>query len=291
MKFFIPTNFRGVMIRSLILCFIAANLMFAQPDSLLHQGWNPNGTTGLNLSQIALSNWSQGGDNSLSFNLFGNFSFIYFSSPIRLDNNLKLSFGRTKIGSEDFRTSDNDFYLENVLSYKVDWVFKPFFSNSVRTVLANGYKYGADSTYKISAFFDPGYVTQSLGLLYDRSKIFNTRLGIALQETFTNKFTQYSDDPDTPNKIEKFKLETGIESVSSLNYTIADNLFINSQLRLFTRFNQLDVWDVRWDNTLTAQVNKFVNVNLNVLVIYQKDQSPFTQLKEALQLGFTYNLF
>jgi hypothetical protein len=277
--------------RVLIFFLLITGLTLAQPDSLLHNGWNTKGTTGLNLSQIALSNWSQGGDNSMAFDLTGKFSFIYFSSPFRLDNNLSLSYGRTKIGGEDFRTSDNDFYLENVLSYKIDWEFKPYFSNSVRTVLANGYQYNSDTTYQISSFFDPGYVTQSLGLLYDKSKIFQTRLGLALQETFASKFTQYSDDPDTPNKIEKFKLETGIESVSSLNYTLAQNLLIDSDLRLFTRFKHLDTWDVRWDNTLTAQVNKFVNVNLNVLVVYQKDQSPKTQVKEALQLGVTYNIF
>jgi Protein of unknown function (DUF3078) len=277
--------------RILIFCLLITGLTLAQPDSLLHNGWNTKGTTGLNLSQIALSNWSQGGDNSMAFDLIGNFSFIYFSSPFRLDNNLKLSYGRTKIGGEDFRTSDNDLYLENVLSYKIDWEFKPYFSNSVRTVIANGYQYNSDTTYQISAFFDPGYVTQSLGLLYDKSKIFQTRLGLALQETFASKFTQYTDDPDTPNKIEKSKIEAGVESVSSLNYTIAKNLLIDSDLRLFTRFKHLDTWDVRWDNTLTAQVNNFVNVNLNVLVVYQKDQSPKTQLKEALQLGFTYNLF
>jgi Protein of unknown function (DUF3078) len=274
-----------------IFSLFLSSLLFAQPDSLLHNGWNSTGTAGLNLSQIALSNWSQGGDNSMAFDFTGNFSFIYFSSPFRLDNNLKLSYGRTKIGGEDFRTSDNDFYLENVLSYKIDWDFNPYFSNSVRTVLANGYQYNSDTTYQISSFFDPGYVTQSLGLLYDKSKIFQTRLGLALQETFANKFTQYTDDPDTPDKIEKFKLETGVESVSSLNYTLAQNLLINSDLRLFTRFKHLDVWDVRWENILTAQVNKFVNVNFDVLIVYQKDQSPKTQLKEALQLGVNYNIF
>ncbi len=276
--------------KTIIFFVLNTCLLFAQPDSLLHSGWNMSGTTGLNLSQIALSNWSQGGDNSMAFDLTGNFKFIYFASPFRLDNKLQLSFGRTKIGGQDFRTSDNDFYLENVLSYKIDWEFKPYFSNSVRTVLADGYQYGSDTTYQISSFFDPGYVTQSLGLLYDKSKIFQTRLGIALQETFANTFTQYTDDPTT-TKIEKFKLETGVESVSSFQYTVAQNLLFNSNLRLFTRFNHLNVWDVRWDNTITAQINKFVNVNFNVLVVYQKDQSPKTQVKEALQLGVSYNLF
>ena len=67
-------------------------------------------------------------------------------------------------------------------------------------------------------------------------------------------------------------------------------MLLNTKLRLFTRFNMLDVWDVRWDNTITAKVNDFVNVNLNVLIIYEKSQSLRTQIKEALQLGFTYTI-
>jgi hypothetical protein len=61
--------------------------------------------------------------------------------------------------------------------------------------------------------------------------------------------------------------------------------------RLFTRFNTLDVWAVRWDNTLTAKITRYVNVNLNVLLVYEKAQSAKTQFKEGLQLGFAYSIF
>lgn len=265
--------------------------MFAQPDSLLHQGWNPSGVTGLNLSQVAFSNWSQGGENALAFSLFGNFGAIYFDKPWRLDNNLKLTFGRTKLGDNDYRTTDNEFYLENVLSYDLGWAVSPYISNTVRTVLANGFQYDADTSYQITAFFDPGYVTQSIGFTYNKSENIKTRLGLAFQETFTNKFKKYSDDPETPNEIEDFKFETGIESVTEGQIELAQNLLAQSKLRLFTRFDALDVWDVYWDNTIIAKINKYVNVNLNVLLIYEKSQSPKTQVKEALQLGLTYNLF
>ncbi|MCW8953325.1 MAG: hypothetical protein OQK48_00110 [Sulfurimonas sp.] len=52
----------------------------------------------------------------------------------------------------------------------------------------------------------------------------------------------------------------------------------------------MDVWDVRWDNSFVAKINDYLNVNLAVLLIYQKDQSVKTQVKEALQLGITYTL-
>jgi hypothetical protein len=55
--------------------------------------------------------------------------------------------------------------------------------------------------------------------------------------------------------------------------------------------SKFDEWDVRWDNIITAQVTKLINVNLNVLLIYDTDQIARTQLKEALQIGITYALF
>ena len=143
---------------------------------------------------------------------------------------------------------------------------------------------------KIYYFFDPGYVTQSLGFTYNTEKKFNTRLGIAIQETFTKKNTKYTDDPAT-TEIETSKIETGVESVTNAEYTLAQNLLLKSSLRLFTRFKDLSVWDVRWDNAIVAKVNDFINVNFTFLAIYQKDQIDRLQIKEALQLGIVYTIF
>ncbi len=276
-----------------LLLVLISTLAFAQDKKdTIKVGWGASAVTGLNLSQVAFSDWSQGGDNSLAFTIFGLLGANYYAMPWKLENSLKLAYGRTKLGESAFRTNDNELYLESVLTYDVPtWEVDPYFSNTVRTVISKGYDYKVDPALQISNFFDPGYITQSLGFSYDKLKGFKTRLGLAIQETFTQEFNQYSDDADTPDKVEKFKLETGLESVTEGEVEFAENMLLNSKLRLFTRFNMLDVWDVRWDNTITAKVNDFVNVNLNVLVIYEKSQSLKTQIKEALQLGFTYTLF
>ncbi len=275
----------------LLLIFVSSTLFAQDKKDSIKVGWEESAVTGLNLSQVAFSDWSQGGDNSIAFTIFGLLGANYYAMPWKLENNLKLAYGRTKLGENSFRTNDNELYLENVLTYDVQgWEVDPYFSNTVRTVLSKGFDYKVDPAVQISSFFDPGYITQSLGLNYDRIKGFKTRLGLAIQETITKDFNQYSDDADTPNEIEKFKFETGLESVTEGEVEFAQNMLLNSKLRLFTRFNMLDVWDVRWDNTITAKVNDFVNVNFNVLIIYEKNQSLRTQIKEALQLGFTYTI-
>lgn len=281
--------------RKIVLILLSiASVLFGQTenvkkDSLLDV-WDPRGALALNISQIALSNWAKGGENAITWTVTGDFGYNYKGSDWSYNNNLKFAFGKTKLGSDAFRTNDNEIYLENVASKNVGWPVNPFISSGIRTSITTGYKYTDDTFIEIADFFDPGYVTQSLGFTYVDHTV-NTRLGIALQETFTNKFRNFSDDEETKDKVEAFKLETGLETVTNLNVKVAENILYKSLFRLFTRFDHLDVWDVRFDNTFTAKISKFINVNLNVLVIYEQKQAAKTQLKEALQLGFVYTLF
>ncbi len=69
-----------------------------------------------------------------------------------------------------------------------------------------------------------------------------------------------------------------------------ENIFYKGTLRLFSRFENMKYWDVRWDNLINAKVNDYVNVNFNFLVVYERKQTLRTQVKEALQLGIIYNI-
>lgn len=254
--------------------------------------WLPSGVLGLNLSQIALENWTQGGEDALAFTFYSHMGLDYHSKPWSFTNKLKAAYGRTKLGADDFRTTDNEFFLEDLLTYHAGWFADPYFSNTVRTTITKGYEYKDGNAIQIADFFDPGYINQSIGLAYKVTDNFTTRLGLGFQETIADKFAaKYSDDADTKDEVETFRFDTGIESVSNLILKLDDDLLYTSELRLFGTFDQLDVWDVRWDNILTAQVTKLINVNLNILLIYDVDQIAKTQLKEALQLGITYTIF
>ncbi len=274
---------------TLVFIFLFSVYSYSQQDSIKLDTWIPTAAIGLNVSQLALSNWTQGGENSITYTFNGTGGLVYKSIGWTFKNNLKFAYGRTKLGGSDFRTNDNELYLESVISKNISWPVSPYFSNTVRTPLGVGYSYDTDPPTKIAAFFDPGYLSQSVGFTYQKEKGFDTRLGIAVQETFTRNNTQFSDDPAT-SKIEKFKAETGIESVTNGEYVLAENLLFKSSLRLFSRFKTLDVWDVRWDNSIIAKINDYLNTSLSYLLIYQKDQSLKTQMKEGLQLGLNYTI-
>jgi hypothetical protein len=245
---------------------------------------------GINISQISFTNWAQGGENSFTWTLLGNYSITTKSEKWTTKNTFKFAFGRTKLGAQDFRTNDNEFFIETLISKNVGWAVDPFFSNSIRSPITTGYSYKTKVPERIADFFDPGYVTQSLGFTYDKVKGIKSRLGIALQEIFTNRQRKFSDNPATKDRVEAFKLETGIESVTSSEFKLMENINYKGSLRLFSKFENMKYWDVRWDNLITAKVNDYVNVNFNLLVVYERKQTLKTQIKEALQFGIIYNL-
>ena len=240
------------------------------------------------INQIAFTNWVKGGENSTAWTFLVDFHLDKVEPVLTFKNQIKITYGRSKTGGDEYKTTDNDLYIEDLVSYNVGWVVSPFFSNAVRTQVSTGYDYGKTPAVKIADFFDPGYVTQSLGFVYDKYPNIITRLGIGFQEVFTKDYRKYSD----PVNLEKtFKFETGIESVTDFNYKLDDNIGYNAKFRLFSQFNRMDVWDVRFDNMIAAKISKYISVNFIYLLIYEKDQTPLTQTKEGLQVGVTYTVF
>ncbi len=254
--------------------------------------WTPKGVIGLNLSQVSFQNWSQGGENSIAFTFLSKFGINYIGDPWKWRNSLKFSYGRTKLGAEQYKTNDNEIFFESTLIYQIGWIVSPYAGITARTAVSRGFNYDQEPAVQIVDFFDPFYLTEGVGFAYDKIENFTTRIGIGFKQTFADKFnSKYTDDPETPNVIESFKNETGIESVTEYNIQFLENMTFYTYLRLFGRFDDISVWDVRWDNIIVAKINKYFNVNINVLLIYDVDETLRTQLKEALQLGISYTLF
>ncbi|NWG28109.1 MAG: DUF3078 domain-containing protein [Ignavibacteriaceae bacterium] len=253
--------------------------------------WTPRGVVGINLSQVAFDNWSQGGQNSLSFTFFSLLGLDYIGDPWKWRNGLKFAYGRTKIGDEEYRTNDNEIFFQSTLIYHINWAVSPYAGLTARTAVTKGFDYNPVPSVQIVDFMDPFYLTEALGFIYDQIPNFSSRLGIGMKQTWADKFAlRYTDDSETP-ELEKFKNETGIESVTEYKWEFMENMAYLTSLRLFGTFDDLSVWDVRWDNLIVAKVNDYISVSFNVLLIYDEDESIQRQLKEALQLGISYNLF
>jgi len=276
----------------LLLLLLSISFIYAQEaDSTLNK-WTPSLITTANISQVSFSNWTKGGEDALSYSFGVDWVMQYKAKGWSFKNQLKGDWGQSKTGEEESKVTSNNAFNETVFFYNPGWSLEPYASNIIRTPITNGYNYEAIPKEQIVAFFDPGYVTQSIGFGYNPSEVFQTRIGLAFEESFANKFAaQYTDDSETAGEVEKFKFETGIESVTDVKYEVFENVLYKGKLRLFSGFDRLDTWDVGMDNTFTAKVNSWLNVNLTYLIIYKVSESIKTQTQQAIQVGVVYNLF
>ena len=89
----------------ILLILFAAQFIFAEGEGEEKKDtlWTPKGVVGINLSQVAFSNWSQGGENTLAYTFFTLFGLDYIGDPWKWKNSLKFTYGRTKFGDQGYR--------------------------------------------------------------------------------------------------------------------------------------------------------------------------------------------
>jgi hypothetical protein len=253
--------------------------------------WTPSLITSVNLSQIAFTNWEKGGKDSYSYVFSIDWGMKYKGNGWSFKNKFKGILGHSKLGDDEVNITSNSLLNETVFLGS-GILFKPYASNLIRSPITNGFDYKKDPAEHIVSFFDPGYISQSLGFSYENSKIIKSRLGFAFEESFANKFAEkYTDDPTTLTDVEKFKFETGIESITDIKYEVAENIHYKGKLRLFSGFDRLEVWDVAMDNSVTAKVNTWLNVNFTYVIVHKTSESLRTQIKEGIQVGVVYSFF
>jgi len=255
-------------------------------------GWKHGLVAGLTLTQVGFTDWAQGGENALAYTIFADGKSIDDEENSNWTNTYKFAFGQTRLSNQGLRKADDIIDLSTVFIYKLGTLINPYAAATVKTQFAKGYMYPmADSAVQVSAFFDPGYLTQSAGVGYQPMKEIKTRLGFALREIITNKFNQYSDNPETKDKIEKVSVDGGMESVTDVEWQLDDNILFTMKLEMFAPFKRFDEIVVRDNTSLVAKVNKYITAMFNVQLINEKRVTPRTQIKETIALGLSYTLF
>lgn len=251
-------------------------------------GWKKELVGNLNLTQTQFDNWTQGGEDAFAWQLNINGKALRDEEKFKWDNSGKVSYGQTKLADIESRKSIDEIRLESVFTYLLGVYVNPYVAASAETQFTTGYSYDEDPKTAISAFLDPGYFSQSAGLGYEAAKEFKTRLGFALHETITSDYpVPYADDPDT-DEIEKTKVEPGLESITDFSKTLIGNILLISKLELFYDFGAFNEMDVRWDNIFSAKISRYIDVNFNIKLFYDRALSEKRQLKQALAVGLTY---
>jgi len=273
-----------------VLTLLTFRTLAAQQDTAQASkyGWKHTSVGTVTLTQVAFTDWTQGGENALSWALGLDGKSVLEREQTSWATSYKFGFGQARLGDQGIRKTDDQINLETMLTYKLGGQVNPYGAATLKTQFARGFKYDAKGTETaVSQIFDPAYLTQSVGAVYQPIPELKTRLGAGLREILTSEFPVYADDPSTP-EIEKTSVNGGLESVTELSWKIDDNVTFGSKLEMFSTFKKLDEVIVRSDNILAAKFNKYITVMLTVQLLNERAASPRTQLKEVLGLGFSY---
>ena len=278
---------KHILIYATVLMFFTLVYSQEAEEKKPEYGWKNEGIANLSFTQNKFDNWSQGGEDSWSWQLDINTKIADDQKNYNWTNTLKISYGKTKVGDIGARKAADELKLESVYTYKMSLYVNPYLAVTGLTQFTDGYDYSKDPKVKISGFMDPGYFTQSAGIGVEPNTHIKTRLGAALKETITSSDTAaiiYADGEET-------RVEYGIESVTDINYKFNEILLFTSKLELFSNLNRIDEIDVTWDNLFSAKLTKYITAGLNIKLFYDKDISNRRQLKQTLAAGLSYTIF
>jgi hypothetical protein len=266
----------------------------AVPDTL--DGWKVNWIAGLNGSQAAYSNWSQGGVNNLAFTGNSTFNALFRENRFSYIFSLNTRYGQTRVEDEGVKKTDDRLSVRNRFLYDLgadrDGDFKLFGNINFRTQFAPGYNYGAGEDGEnilISDFMAPAYLLENAGIAYIPTENFSAEAGLGLQQTFVtvDELAElYGLDEG-----ENFKNEAGVTFAVAYQRNIATNLSLSSSVETFTNLNKhIRSTDVVITNQFTGRINDFLNASLRLDFIYNDDYSKEIQVAQVLSAGISFIL-
>ena len=289
---------------------------------ILNERFSFHGNYGLNINQLALSNWAAGGENAWTGKAFANFALIYHKKRFEQKLVGAFAFGISRFGDKRIEKQDDKIDLTYSLSLdsKTQWNISAV--ATFNTQFANGYKYPNDSTI-ISTFFAPAYLTVSAGYSYktkdEHLQVFMSPLAgkvtfvmnqeLADKGAFGVKKGYYNQDSIwIPG--ENIAPAIGINVIinykqpisKSINYTTMLNTFYNYLER---RDDDRLRLDVNWENSIHFTITKFLSTILFVHLKYDHnttfpkyeeiegvqtvvDNVPKLQFKESIGIAFLH---
>ncbi len=242
----------------------------------------------VSIVQAAFSNWVGGGVNALAWSSGLNVLLRYRSEPWRWEVRFLGEFGQTLVDGA-FRKTNDLLDLTTFVKYNAGFALSPQFSASLRTQFADGFDFSQPNAPQISAFFDPAYSVQSLGLAYNPSDSLRASLGIAAREIFTNRFPNFADDRTT-EEVERINIRAGIEFFAVWMVEIFRGLTFRTRTQLFAPFARLGALEINEKLTLFLKVNDFLDTRLTVVLLYQENISKQLQLQQTLELTVSFKL-
>lgn len=289
--------------KKLILSSILTSLCYfvhAQ-GALPESKWKNSMQAGINYNQAGFSdNWKAGGVNVVSWSALFNAKLEFKNAKIGWTNDLQTQYGQTNTKDIGTRKSLDRIFFESKLSYTITPVWNVFGAVSLISQFADGFDYkkkgdGSDSLVFISAFMSPAYITEALGLEYKPAPYFSAQFGLAAfrqsvvmnQDLYRNATLLYG-----VNKGEYFRGQYIFQFIANFDKEIFKNVTLKVRYMQLQDYQQMDKKGMvsRLDANLLAKVNRYLNVNIGTVMLYDYDQVDRLQYSQVMGLGLLYTL-
>jgi hypothetical protein len=286
----------------LLTCSFLAKAQVIKEDTL--SNWKKTFRAGLNLNQASFSsNWKAGGVNSLGFTAFLNYKANYKKDIHSWDNEIDLSYGMVNNAGQGYRKTLDRIFLDSKYGRALNKKWDLAASVNLQSQFAGGYTYPVDANNAplppvlISDIFAPAYITAALGFEYHPVDYFKVRISpFSPRVTIVNGIGSYYDAVTNPTPYGVKNGEStrfqwlAFQLLAEFNKDIATNVNLKWRYIMFADYENLavDKIDHRLDLTLTARVNKYINVSFGGIAMYFYNQDKDVQLSQALSLGVLY---
>ena len=258
--------------------------------ALLTQGWEVSVDAGLNLSQSYYNNaWS--GDEVGSIVWMGLFNLEAkkaISSKLQFSEIVRLGYGQTYAQNKETgewqppQKSTDKIESESIFMLTMGWLVEPFVSLLIRSQFIDN---------ENNLFINPIEFTESFGLARTLWKSngdeLTSRTGLAFKHNADR------------SEERKTSYEGGLEVVINAKKKLSKVALYQGKLILFKAlFNSeadtTDTWktpDFNFQNTVGISLTKYLQLNLYLELIYDKDITPTVQIKENFSIGLSYKFF
>jgi len=236
--------------------------------------WNYGVSSAFTLNETFFSNWSRGGETSLSsmLDIGGNAEYVNKAVKSRWVNTGRLRYGTIVTEEHGFRTNTDMLELNSqfnkVIKNKVDFS-SVFF---MKTQVAKGYKYPNDSVV-VSKFLNPGTFTIGVGIEYKPFP--KTRINfspLSYKNTFVLDTANINQKLHGIDADKRARQEMGGQLVVVNRMSVLNGLNISNSVRLFSGYlDKPENIDVDWEINLEKQISWFFTVKLNMHFIYDDD--------------------
>ncbi len=276
--------------------------------------WKRELQTGVNINQASYSdNWRSGGVTSIAIGTFLNSKIDYRSEKYDWTNDLQLLYGNVQNKGQSMRKNADRIFLESKFAYRLTKNWSAFGSVTFMSQFAEGYQfyklkdstgkeYGEELSTRISGFMSPGYLTEAIGIEYKPVEYFSAQFGLgALRQTFVldqTLYDKYAPTEDKYNELygvkrgEKMRNQVVFQFVANFDKEVVKNIFVKARYMAVVDYAKINGQGIvhRLDANLTAKVNRYINVNLAGVILYDYDQDKDVQFSQVLSLGILYGI-